>query len=272
MGIQSFKAQKGDPDWAFTPDQYFDKEFKVIDASVVELSRNQADRMVLRQTPTEKEMLAKHIRIDVCENSSLDLTIINEAADNMQQVFIYDIHVRDRGQINMGLFAKGGKLNKHIVQIKLENFANFNGYGYMCNDASGDSELITKIEHLGSASISNQFFVFEAGTNSQTVFQSWVQVEEDTEFTQVGVDASNLITGPNGRCQSVPQVFNDTYTSKISSRSDTEFLDPDKIYYLQTRGMPKDRARSLLIDQHRNRVLDIIPSEDIKEEIIQLLS
>ena len=32
MGIQSFlKATKGDPDWAFTPEQYFDKEFKIID-------------------------------------------------------------------------------------------------------------------------------------------------------------------------------------------------------------------------------------------------
>jgi hypothetical protein len=29
MGIQSFlKAQKGDPDWVFTPEQYFNKEFK----------------------------------------------------------------------------------------------------------------------------------------------------------------------------------------------------------------------------------------------------
>jgi len=271
MGIQNFKAQKGDPDWAFTPDQYFDKEFRVIDASVVELSRNQTDRMILRQTPTEKGMLAKHIRIDVCENASLDLTIINEAAARMQQVFIYDIYVRDRGQINMGIFAKGGCLNKHIIQIKLENYANFNGYGYIHNDAGGDCELITKIEHLGSASVSNQFFAFEAGEESQTVFQSWVQVEENAEFTQVGIDSSNLITGPNGRCQSVPQIFNDGYTSKINSSSSTEFLDPEKSYYLQTRGISNNHAKTFLINHHRNRVLDIIPSEDIKEEIIQLL-
>ena len=272
MGIQSFKAQKGDPDWAFTPARYFDKEFKVIDAKVFELSKNQAEQIVLRQTPTEKEMLAKHLRIDIQENATLDLTIINEAADRMQQVFIYDIYVREYGQLNLGLFAKGGRLNKHIIQVKLENFANFNTYGYLNNDVGGDCEIITKIEHLGSASISHQFFANEAGKDSQTVFQSWVQVDENTEYTQVGVEVSNLVIGEGGKCQCVPQIFNETRTAKIDCGTDTTFLDPDKIYYLESRGVDKERAKSIIINKHRDQALGIIPNEELKQEITQLIS
>ena len=272
MGIQSFlKAQKGDPDWAFTPEQYFDKEFKVIDANLIELRQDKVDSIILRQTPTEKELLAKHLRIDVREGATLDLAIINEASNKLQQVFIYDIRVRDGGHINMGLFVKGGKLNKHIIQVDLENGANFNGYGHAQNNVGGDCEIITKVNHSGAYSVSNQFFSCEAGTDSQTVYQGMVNVPADTIHAQVGLDNVNLVTGKGGRCHSMPEVWNQSDTTRVSSGSNTELLDRERTYYLETRGLTQADAESLLVTSHRNQVLGIIHNVEIKEEISQIL-
>ena len=272
MGIQSFlKAQKGDPDWAFTPEQYFDKEFKVIDANLIELRQDKADSIILRQTPTEKELLAKHLRIDVREGATLDLAIINEASDKLQQVFIYDIRVREGGHINMGLFVKGGKLNKHIIQVDLENGANFNAYGHAQNNVGGDCEIITKVNHGGSYSVSNQFFSCEAGTNSQTVYQGMANVPEDTIYAQVGMDNVNLVTGIGGRCHSMPEVWNQSDSTRVATGSNTEILDRERTYYLETRGLTQSAAESLLVTSHRNQVLDIIHNAEIKEEISQIL-
>jgi Fe-S cluster assembly scaffold protein SufB len=272
MGIQSFlKAQKGDPDWAFTPEQYFDKEFKVIDANLIELKQDRVDSVILRQTPTEKELLAKHLRIDVREGATLDLAIINEASDKLQQVFIYDIRVRDGGHINMGVFVKGGTLNKHIIQVDLDNGANFNGYGHAQNNVSGDCEIITKIRHGGSYSVSNQFFSCEAGTGSQTVYQGMVTVEENTEYAQVSLENVNLVTGKGGRCHSVPEAWNRSDSARITTGSNTEILDRERTYYLETRGLTQSAAESLLITSHRNQVLGIIHNDEVKEEISQIL-
>jgi Fe-S cluster assembly scaffold protein SufB len=272
MGIQSFlKAQKGDPDWTFTPEQYFDKEFKLIDANLIELRQGKSDSIVLRQVPSEKELLAKHLRIDVREGSALDLAIINEAAANIQQVFIYDIRVREGGHINMGLFAKGGKLNKHIIQVILDDGANFNSYGHILNSCEGDTEVISKIEHHGSYSISNQFYTCEAGRGSQTVFQSMVNVPKEVGYGTVGIESINLIHGPAGRCHCVPSVYNLSDSFKVSSGVDTEILDPDRIYYLQTRGMKQSSAEAMLIFAHRQQVLALIQIPEIKEEIEQIL-
>lgn len=272
MGIQSFlKAQKGDPDWAFTPEQYFDKEFKVIDANLIELRQDKTDSVILRQTPTEKELLAKHLRIDVREGATLDLAIINEASEKLQQVFIYDIRVRDGGHINMGVFIKGGKLNKHIIQVDLDNGANFNGYGHAQNTDGGDCEIITKVNHAGSYSVSNQFFSCEAGVNSQTVFQGMVNVSEETVYAQVGIENVNLITGKGGLCHSVPEVWNRSDSARVTTGSNTELLDRERTYYLETRGLTQLAAESLLINSHRNQVLGIIHNTEIKEEISQIL-
>jgi Fe-S cluster assembly scaffold protein SufB len=272
MGIQSFlKARKGDPDWAFTPEEYFEKEFKVIDANLIELGQGKADTIVLRQDPTEREMLAKHIRIDIRENAVLDLAIINEAADKLQQVFIYDIRVREGGHINMGLFVKGGRLNKHIIQIALDEGANFNAYGHAINTVGGDCEIITKIDHNGSYSISNQYFSCEAGKNSQTVYQGMVNVTSSARYSQVGIENVNLITGTGGQCHSGPEVYNHTDSSKINSGSSTDLIDRERIYYLQTRGLTQAAAEAVLISSHRSQVLNIVQSPQIKEELEQLL-
>jgi Fe-S cluster assembly protein SufD len=273
MGIQSFlKAQKGDPDWAFTPEHYFDKEFKIIDASQVELAQDQVDQIVLRQNPNEKEMLAKHINIDVRENATLDLTILNDAADKLQQVFIYDIRLRAGAKVSMGLFVKGGKLNKHIIQLMLEDDANFNAYGHAQNTVGGDCEIITKVIHKGIYSISNQFFTTEAGTGSQTVFQSMVNIPKESEYCQIGVENVNLITGPSGRCHSVPEIYNHSDTAKITSGTTTNAVDPEKLYYLQTRGLTKSHAENMVVDVHRNIMFTIIQNSEIKEEVTQLFS
>lgn len=272
MAIHSFlKAQKGDPDWAFTPEQYFDKEFKLIDANLIELKSDKVDSMILRQTPDEKEMLAKHLRFDIRENATLDLAIINEASDKLQQVFIYDIRIREGAHLNMGLFVRGGTLNKHIIQVSIETGGNFNGYGHAQNNVGGDCEIITKVDHLGSYSVSNQFFSCEAGKNSQTVFQGMVNIGKETSYAQVGIENVNLITGSKGFCHSVPEVWNNSDTSRINSGTTTELLDRERTYYLQTRGLTELAAEKLLVSSHRNLVLGIIHNAEIKEEIEQLL-
>ena len=272
MGIQSFlKAQKGDPDWAFTPEFYFEKEFKIIDANLIELSQGKNDQIMLRQEPTERGLLAKHLKIDIRENATLDLTVTNEAVDNLQQVFIYDIRIRENAMLNLGMFVKGGQLNKHIIQLILDEGANFNAYGYVINNSDGDCEIITKIDHRGSGSISNQYFSCESGHQGQTVFQSMVSVPEDADYVQVGIENNNLITGDAGQCFSMPEVFNQSSTAKTTSVSSTDFLDRDLLYYLQTRGMTQTNAECFLIRNHREQVLSIIQPEKIREEIDQLL-
>ena len=89
MAIHSFlKAEKGDPDWQFTPDSYLGKEFKIIDANTIEIDEGKNDQVILRQNPTEKSLLAKHLKVNLQKNSSLELLILNEVDVKIQQVFL----------------------------------------------------------------------------------------------------------------------------------------------------------------------------------------
>lgn len=273
MAIHSFlKAEKGDPDWQFSPENYFGKEFKLIDASTIELAEKQSNLMVLRQTPTEKDLLAKHIKIEVKDESKLDLIILNEANNKLQQIFLYDIHVHQGAGINLGIFAKNGKFNKHIFQVYLEAGAEFNNYGLMFNDCGGDTEIITKVVHQHEDSHSTQFVLGMSGKDSQTVYQAMTVLDEGADGSEANIESDNIIMEEGGRCYSKPDIYADCNNVRSSHGCTTQFLDEDKIYYLQTKGMEFDKAKEVIIKSFQNRVFDVIPYEDIKEEVKQLFS
>lgn len=271
MGIQSFlKAQRGDPDWVFTPDHYFEKQFKVIDANMLELGAGKTETMVLRVNPSEKELLAKNLRIEVKEDAVLNLTIINEAMDHLQQVFLYDIRVRDGGILNLHLFVKGGKLNKHIFQVTVDSYSMFKINGATTSRNGGDCEIVTKVIHTGSYSISEQYFSSEASAKSQSVVQAMVKISETTKNVHSVIDFANLITGEGGVCQCVPEVYNPTDTARVSLSTMTELLDEERTYYLHTRGISPERTREMILSKFREPILELIEDDELKEEIDQL--
>jgi Fe-S cluster assembly scaffold protein SufB len=273
MGIHSFlKVEKGDPDWQFSPEHYFGKEFKIIDASTIEIAEGIKDLMVLRQSPTDKSMLAKHIKLQSRVDSHMDLVIINEADAKLQQIFIYDVHLCEGSTINFGIFAKGGKFNKHIIQVTLEAGANFSAYGLMSNEVGGDTEIITKIVHQHPASTSRQFVLGHAGAGSQTVFQTMVVLDEAADGSETSVESINLNAGPKARCFSKPDVYVNCDTARSSIGSVTDSLNAEKMYYLQSRGLDPKQAATTVIKNFQNQAINLLVYNDLKEEIMQLFS
>lgn len=271
MGIHSFlKVEKGDPDWQFSPEYYFGKEFKIVDASTIEIAPGVKDLMVLRQTPTDKNMLVKHIKIEAKRESHMDLVIINDVDDKIQQIFLYDVHLCEGSTVNFGIFARGGKFNKHIIQVTMDEGTNFSTYGLMANEVGGDTEIITKVVHQHPVSTSRQFILGHAGQGSQTVFQSMVVLDESAEGSEASVESMNLISGTKGRCFSKPEVYVNSDTARSSVGSVTETLGPDKMCYLQSRGLDPKQAKKTVTDNFQNQAINLLVYDDLREEIKQM--
>jgi Fe-S cluster assembly scaffold protein SufB len=271
MAIHSFlKADRGDPDWQFSPEDYFGKEFKIIDASTVELDEGVTDRVVLRQNPTERELLAKHLKIIVQKDSMLELTILNDVDANLQQVFLYDIHLKPGAGLVLGLFAKNGKFNKHILQVFQEEGSRFTAFGIASNESAGDTEIVTKIVHQGEGSTSSQLFLGMAGENSQTVYQGIVIAEAAADSSDISIESSNLIIGSQGRCYAKPEMYINAEDVTSDHGCETQTISLEKISYLQSRGIPAETAREMIISGFRAQVISIVSEDNIREEIKEM--
>ena len=271
MAIHSFlKVEKGDPDWQFSPDDYYGKEFKIIDASMVEIKENAIERIILRQNPTEKELLAKRLHIMLNCDSILDMIILNDVDLSLQQVFLYEIHLKSGSSINLGIFAKDGKLNKHIIQVYQETGSALTIYGLVSNQVGGNSEIVTKSVYTGQKSISNQLFVGLAGKDSQTVYTSTIIAEDSAVDSVIGIENTNLITDMGGRCYSKPETY--VLAENVISRtsSETAKLDTEKLDYLQSKGITNEHATRLLVSSFKNQVIDLIQLQSVQDEVKEM--
>jgi Fe-S cluster assembly scaffold protein SufB len=271
MTIHSyFKAERSDPDWQFTPEKYFNKKFKMVDASTIQLETQLNDQVILRQTPSEYDLFAKHLTVNASSESQLDLVLINDAEPEMQQIFFYEMHVFDNAKLNIDIFIKGGKLNKHIIQIFLNDGASANLAGLVINTTGGDSEIITKILHQGHQSSSNQTVFCMSENASQTVFHSMTLVNEDADDCSVHIDNSNFILSANSRCFGKPEVFVAASGADVDYSYSTKHLDHGQINYLESKGIDEKTARKIIINGFSEQIFDYINAREYTEELRQM--
>jgi len=267
-----FNPDRGDPDWQFSPEEYYERDFKFLGASKIELNKNQEDAIILRQTPTEKGLYAKKLHIEVEAGALLNVVVLNDSHSSTEQVIFYDIHLHEGATLNFGIFAKNGKFNKHIIGVMQDSESTFNSYGIASNDVQGSTEIITKVVHAGFQSASNQTILGISGEGSQTVYQGMIVGEPNAIGCEIGIENVNLITGIGGRCFSKPETYIDTEFASVGFVSETITLGPEHLFYLQSRGLSEKDSKELITSGFKNQVLSFIPNETIQEEITTLFS
>lgn len=268
MAIESFlKVDKKDPDWSYSPSKYFGKQFKVIDANCLQIAPGTQDLMVLRLSPTEHDMLCKHIQIIGKENSRLDLYIICDGDDSLQQVFVYDVALEPNATLNIGFFVKNGKLNKHIIEAEIGENSILNVFGLVENNVGGSSEVISKIYHAGVNAESQQLINCVSGKDSRTVFQGYVKIIEGMTDSFATVTNASVITEETGQAFSVPQMMIDCGDVDASHSCAVGRFDEEALWYLQSRGMSKEQAKTLMIRTHEDSILNMIPHQEIQDEL-----
>jgi Fe-S cluster assembly protein SufD len=59
---------------------------------------------------------------------------------------------------------------------------------------------------------------------------------------------------------------------KCSHGSSTGILDPEQVFYLRSRGISLDKARSLLLTAYASEIVEHIPHASLRESVAQLIS
>lgn len=273
MAIESFlNVDEKDPDWVHSPNHYFGKQFKVIDANCLMTKEGTDDSIVLRLNPTESDMLCKNIQIVGRESSTLNLFIICEGVPTTQQVFLYNIQAEPDSNLNIGIFVKNGKLNKHIFECSADENSSVNIFGIAENTEGGSSEIISKVFHAGPKADTNQLINCISGKDSRTVFQGHVTILENMVDSYTQMANASIITDKTGQAFSVPVLSIDCGKVEANHNCLIGEFDETQLWYLRSRGISIDRAKEILLEAHREMILNLVEFEDLKDELKEFYS
>ena len=173
-------------------------------------------------------------------------------------------------QVKSGGTYRGFVAHSECVLARTENFvsllqkdasAEVNGTYRLAHD--GVSDITTNIRHLAPHTVSNQLVKGVLDGAAKGVFQGQIHIAPDAQQTEGYQLHRALVLSDAAEvdCKPELEIFADDV--KCSHGATSGDLDAEQLFYMQSRGIPLDEARRILIDAYLDEVLQKIEDKAV---------
>ncbi|MGB4853919.1 MAG: SufD family Fe-S cluster assembly protein, partial [Ignavibacteria bacterium] len=129
----------------------------------------------------------------------------------------------------------------------------------------------TLADHKMPHCYSNELYKGIIDGNATGVFNGKIMVREDAQKTNAYQSNNNILLSDDATIYSKPQLEIFADDVKCSHGATTGQLNPDEMFYLQSRGIGKENARTLLLYAYASDVIDSIKIDELREMVVQKL-
>jgi Fe-S cluster assembly protein SufD len=271
------------------------------DGVFVELDRGsvmEAPLVIEVQGVTEGSASFPHLFVKVGESAEARILVVYRSAEGAQLLMVprVDLDIGDGGRIRflavqgldqaatsvvhqrvalgrdatsrigeVGLGAKLGRLDLGVNLVGDGSSSEVVGLYFGEGFQTLDYRMV--IDHEGKNTTSDVFLKGAVEDDAQSVFTGLLRIEKDATRTSTFETNRNLVLSENAKAQSVPNLeilCNDVICGHASSVGP---LQGDHLYYLQSRGLSRERAERLLIRGFFQEVIDRLPIEGLEAPV-----
>ena len=207
-------------------------------------------------------------QVSIDENASLNHIRIQEEDVSCCHTATTNYTLKNDARLNTTSFSSGAKLFRHDIKL---NFAGdsgeavFNGLCLTKDHQHHDQHVI--VDHQQNFCRSRQLFKYILAEKSSGVFNGKVVVRKNTKQTDADQSNRNLLLSPSAMMNANPQLEILADDVKCSHGSTTGELDDEALFYLQTRGIDSETAKSLLIYGFANEIIERVKPKSVQDYI-----
>jgi Fe-S cluster assembly protein SufD len=196
-----------------------------------------------------------HVRLvqNGADASQIDTTHVQQGRDSR-----YSAHA-----VNLG-----GRLLRHELGCALAAEGaecRFNALTLARGQAQVDTH--TRFDHLAPHTTSREWVKCVLDDGARGVFSGRVVVHPDAQHSDAEQSSRNLLLSPRAEADSRPQLEIYADDVKCAHGAATGSLDPEQLFYLQSRGLDAARARQLLVYGFAADALARLPLDDLRRRL-----
>ncbi len=185
------------------------------------------------------------------------------------QSFIFDSYrmILDlKSDVTTVSVAQGGKISRsQIDYIVNDEYTNVRSYGaYQASDGQ-NIDFHTWIDHKKGLGISDQVFKGVIGKGGQGVFNGKVKIQKYSQKVNSAQLNKNLLLDSSAEMNSKPELDILADDVKATHGATIGQLNADEIFYLVSRGIPRQKALEMLSSGFLNEVIEKIDDKKIKD-------
>jgi len=145
------------------------------------------------------------------------------------------------------VFHLSGRLNRRNTIIEMTSpGANGESYNLFLTNNNEHSDVNTKLIHSAPDTTSNQIAKGILAGESKGIFTGKIHIHKNAQRVASGQLNKNLLLSRKAQVHSMPQLEIFADDVKCSHGSTTGQLSDEELFYFQARGIPAEKARTLL--------------------------
>ncbi|MGF1482901.1 MAG: Fe-S cluster assembly protein SufD [Opitutales bacterium] len=160
----------------------------------------------------------------------------------------------------------GGKQARFENQIRIaEPGAHVKMYGLTVADGEQEFDQRTLQIHEAPNAVSDLLYKNALMDQAHTIFSGLIKVEKDAQQTDAYQTNRNLLLEPTAEANSLPGLEIEANDVKCSHGATSGQLDPNEMFYLYSRGIPKRVAYELMVFGFFEEIVEKISDETLRE-------
>ena len=140
-------------------------------------------------------------------------------------------------------------------------------HGFMFGDQRQHFDLHTLQRHLAEQTTSDLYIKSALKDRAHSVYQGMIQVAPGAQRTDAYQANRNLLLSDTARADSIPGLEILANDVRCTHGATVGTVDAEQMYYLMTRGLPRNDAQRLVVEGFFAPVLDRIPLESVREQL-----
>ena len=195
--------------------------------------------------------------------------IIIHRGETFEKVFLNE-------SVNLHFVQEAGSHVKiHVINASFSITVNQLGEGcrteiYGLENLHGDESVTaeTHVTHAVGGGTSNQLVKFVLADRARGSFIGDLKIAPDAQKTEAHQTNRNLLLSEDAEMRTRPQLEIYADDVKATHGASTGQLDESALFYMQQRGIDKQKARQLLVNAFMIDVLNTISDEKIREQLL----
>ena len=178
-------------------------------------------------------------------------------------------HVGRDGQLDWVVGSMGSKLTKKFMQIALDEpgaWGRMSGMFFANEDQLLDHDTFQL--HNAPHTTSDLLFKSALTDSARSVWRGMIRVMPDAQQTDGFQANRNMILSDHARADSIPGLEIEADDVRCTHAATVGQMEPEYIFYLMARGIPRKEAERLFLNGYFQDVLDRIPFEEVQHRLL----
>jgi len=219
-------------------------------------------------SPTETGGQSLHagiVEIQVSDGANLRFVELQSWGSHVWNFNHERAHIGRDASLDWITAAVGSRLTKSFYDLDLvESGATGRMSGFYFTDGNQHLDLDTQQNHLAPHTTSDLLYKGALKGKSRVVWQGMIHVSPNAQKTDGYQGNRNLVLSSKARADSIPGLEILANDVRCTHGATVSKIDPEQLFFLQARGIPRLEAESLIVEGFFEPVLQRIPIAGVR--------